>query len=98
MCFMNFNLLFITLHILEHTNDISFITSCNCSYRHVNLFNKSDHRFGKLDKDCWTNMFNVECIVKLSILQTTLLINAMSKAFVFVKLKEMPLSYNHNNP
>jgi hypothetical protein len=43
-------------------------------------------------------MFNVECIVKLSILQTTLLINAMSKAFVFVKLKEMPLSYNHNNP
>jgi len=47
------------------------------------IFNKSDDRLGKLDKDCWTNMFNVECIVKLSILKATLLVNAISKAFFF---------------
>jgi len=42
-------------------------------------------------------MFNVECIVKLSILKTTLPIDAISKALVFVKLENMYLLYNHNN-
>jgi hypothetical protein len=72
MCFMDLSLLFITLNILAPTNDISFMTtSCDCSYQHVNLFNESDDKFIKLDKDYSTNMFNVECIIKPSILKTT---------------------------
>jgi hypothetical protein len=43
-------------------------------------------------------MFNVECIVKLSILKTILPIDAISKALVFVKSKDMFLLYNRNNP
>jgi hypothetical protein len=43
-------------------------------------------------------MFNVECIIKPSILKTTLLIDAISKALVFVKSKDMFLLYNCNNP
>jgi hypothetical protein len=86
MCFMDLSLLSITLNIITPKNDISFITtSCNYSYRHVNLFNKFDDKFDKLDKDCWTFMFNVECIVKPSILKATLLVDAISKALVFVK-------------
>jgi hypothetical protein len=51
MCFMDLSLLFITLNILAPKNDISSITtSYNCSYRHVNLFNEFDDKFGKLDK------------------------------------------------
>ncbi len=42
-------------------------------------------------------MFNVECIIKLSILKTTLL-DVISKTLVFVKSKDMFLLYNHNNP
>jgi hypothetical protein len=34
-------------------------------------------------------MFNVECIVKLSILNTTLLVNTKNKALVFVKFENM---------
>jgi hypothetical protein len=35
------------------TSDFSSITTnCNCSYRHVSLFNESDDKFCKLDKDC----------------------------------------------
>jgi hypothetical protein len=64
---MDINLLFITLNILTPTNDISSIISCNCSYRH-------NDKFGKLDKDCWTSMFNVEYIVKLSILKVVYLL------------------------
>jgi hypothetical protein len=56
MRFMNFNMLSITLNILAPTNDVSSITSCNCSYQHVSLFNKLDHTFDKLGKDCWTSM------------------------------------------
>jgi hypothetical protein len=41
-------------------------------------------------------MFNVEYIVKLSILKISLPINAISKAFVFVKSKYMSLLYNNN--
>jgi hypothetical protein len=53
MCFMDLNLLSITLNIIALTNDISSMTtSCNCSYRHVNPFNESNDKFGKLDKDC----------------------------------------------
>jgi hypothetical protein len=60
MCFMDLRLLTITLNILTPTSDISFITtSCDCSYRHVSLFNEFNGKFGKLDKDCWTCMLNV---------------------------------------
>jgi hypothetical protein len=53
MCFMDLNLLSITLNILAPTSDISFITtSCNCSYQHANLFIEFDDKFGKLNKDC----------------------------------------------
>ncbi len=50
---MDFTLLSITLSIITPTNDISFIaTSCNCSYRHVNLFNASVVKFDNLNNDC----------------------------------------------
>jgi hypothetical protein len=99
MCLMDLNLLFITLIILALISDISSITtSCNCSYQHVSLFNESDDKFGKLDKDCCTSMFNVECIIKPSILKTVLLINAIHKALVFIKSENMSLLYNCNNP
>ncbi len=99
MYFMDLSLLSITLNILTPTNDISsIITSCNCSYRHVSLFNEFDDKFGKLNKDCWMGMFNVECIVKPSILKATLPVDAISKALVFVKSKYMSLLYNCNNP
>jgi hypothetical protein len=82
---MDINLLFIRLNILAPTSDISSTTtSCNCAYRHVNLFNEFDDKFGKLNKDYWTGMFNVECIIKLSILKTFLPIDAINKALVFV--------------
>jgi len=62
---MNLNLLSITFNILTLTSEILFITrSCNCSYQHVNLFNEFIDKFDKLDNDCWTCMFNVECIIK----------------------------------
>jgi hypothetical protein len=82
---MDLSLLFIILNILTPTNDISFITtSCNCSYQHVNLFNEFDDKFGKLNKDCWISMFNVECIIKPSILKPTLLVDAINKALVLL--------------
>jgi hypothetical protein len=43
-------------------------------------------------------MFNVECIVKSSKLKAILLVDAISKALVFVKSKDMSLLYNCNNP
>jgi hypothetical protein len=43
-------------------------------------------------------MFNAECIVKPLILKATLPIDAISKALVFVKLENMSLLYNCNNP
>jgi hypothetical protein len=43
-------------------------------------------------------MFNVECIVKPSILKVVLPIDAKSKTLVFVKSKYMSLLYNHNTP
>ncbi len=53
MCFMDLSTLFITLNILTPTNDISSITTnCNYSYWHVSLFNESDDKFDKLNKDC----------------------------------------------
>jgi len=70
MFFMDLSLLFITLNILTPTTNISSMTtSCNCSYWHVSLFNEFDDKFGKIDKDYWTSMFNVECIIKPSILK-----------------------------
>jgi hypothetical protein len=96
---MDLSLLSIILNILAPTIDIpSITTSWNCSYQHVNQFNEYDDKFGKLDKDCWIGMLNVECIVKLSILKTILLVGAINKALVFVKSKEMFLLYNRNNP
>jgi hypothetical protein len=44
-------------------------------------------KFNKLDNDCWTSMFDVKCIIKLSILNAILLMDTMSKALVFVKSK-----------
>jgi hypothetical protein len=79
---MDLNLLSITLNILAPISDISSITtSCNCSYKHVSLFNEFDDKLGKLDKDCWTHMFNAECIIKPSILKAILPIDA-----IFVKI------------
>jgi hypothetical protein len=43
-------------------------------------------------------MFNVERIVKLSILKAVLCVIAISKALVFVKSKDMSQLYNCNNP
>jgi hypothetical protein len=43
-------------------------------------------------------MFNVKCIIKPSILKVHLPIDAISKALVFVQLKDMFLLYNHRNP
>ncbi len=73
-------------------------TSCNCSYWHVSLFNEPYDKFDKLDKDCWTCMFNAKCIVKLSILKASLPIDAISEALIFVKSKNISLFYNRNNP
>jgi hypothetical protein len=96
---MDLSLLSITLDIFASTSDISFIkTSCNCSYQHLSLFNESNDKFGKLNKDCWIGMFNVQCIVKSSILKAIIPINAISKMLVFVKSKYMSLLYNCNNP
>jgi hypothetical protein len=96
---MDLSLLSITLNIQTPTTDISSITtSCNFSYQHVSLFNEFNDKFGKLYKDCWIGMFNVECIVKPSILKAILAIDAISKALVFVKLENMSLLYNCNNP
>jgi hypothetical protein len=86
MCFMELSLLFITLNILAPTSDISSVTSCNYSYQHVSLFNESDDKFDKLNKDCWIDMFNVECIVKPSILKEILPNDVISKALVFVNI------------
>jgi hypothetical protein len=69
----------------------SITTSCSCSYRHGSLFNEFDDKFGKLNKDYWRCMFNVECIIRSSILEVILPIDAISKALVFVKLKDMSL-------
>jgi hypothetical protein len=74
---MNLNLLFITFNILTLISDILFITTnYNCSYQHINIFNEFVDKF---DKDCWACMFNVECIVKPSILNVTLHIDTISK-------------------
>jgi hypothetical protein len=95
---MDFSLLSITLNILTPISHISFITTnCIFSYQHVSLFNEFDDKFGKLNKDCWIGMFNVECIGIPSILKTILLVDAISKALVFVKSKYMYLLYDHNN-
>jgi hypothetical protein len=63
------------LKILAPTNDISLITtSCNYSYWHMILiFHESNNKFGTLDKNCWINMYVVECVVKPSILKVILL-------------------------
>jgi hypothetical protein len=55
-------------------------------------------KFGKLNKDYWTIMFNVKCIINPSILKVVLPINAISKPLIFVKSKDMSLVYNRNNP
>jgi hypothetical protein len=77
---MDINILFIILNILAPTSDISSIISCNGSYWH-------DNKFGKLNKDYWRCMFNIECIVKLSILKVVLPIDAISKAFFLLSQK-----------
>jgi hypothetical protein len=54
---------------------------------HVNLFYEFINKLGKLDKDCWTSMFNVKRIVKSSILKATLHVDAISKALVLLSHK-----------
>jgi hypothetical protein len=81
ICFTDLKLFSITFNILAPTSDISFITrSCNCSYQHLNLFNEFVDKYGRLDKNCWTIMFNVECIVKPLILKAFLFVDVISKA------------------
>jgi hypothetical protein len=88
MCFINLSLLSITLNIITPMIDISFIMkSYNYSYRHLNLFNESNDKFGKLNKDCWTNMFDAKCIVKPLVLKATLLIDGISKALFLLSQK-----------
>ncbi len=99
ICFMDLSLLFITLIILAPTSDISSITtSCNYSYQHVSLFNVSIDKFGKSDNDYWINMFNDKCIIKPSILNVALPMDAMKRTFIFIKFEDMPLLYNCKNP
>jgi hypothetical protein len=43
--------------------------------------------FGKLDNDFWIGMFNIECIVKPSILNIILSMDAMSRTLVLLNLK-----------
>jgi hypothetical protein len=42
-------------------------------------------------------MFDVECIVELSILKATLVMYAICRALVFVKFKDMSLLHDFNN-
>ncbi len=49
----------------------------------MNLFNEFVNKFGKLDKDYWTNMFNVECIIKPSIMKSTIPVDVINKILVF---------------
>jgi hypothetical protein len=63
---MDLSLLYITLNIIAPK---SITISYNCSYQHVSLFNENNDKFGKLDKDCWTSMFNAEFIIKPLILK-----------------------------
>jgi hypothetical protein len=91
---MNPNLLSITLCISTLKSDIPCITTnCNCSYQHVNLLNKYNNKFGKLNNDYYTTMLNIECIVRPSLLNAVLFINAMNKALTFVKFKDMSFVY-----
>jgi hypothetical protein len=70
------------------TNDISSLTiSFNCLYQHVNLFNEFNDKFDKLDNDCWICMFNIECIVRPSILNIALPMDAMNRTLVLLNLK-----------
>jgi hypothetical protein len=43
-------------------------------------------------------MFNVECIVKPSILNVALPMDAMRRTLVLIKFEDVFLIYNHNNP
>ncbi len=70
---MNLNLLSITLCISTLKSGIPCITTnCNCSYQHLTLLNKYNDKFGKLDNDFKTSMFNIECIIRPSLLNVDL--------------------------
>jgi hypothetical protein len=43
-------------------------------------------------------MFNDKCIIKPLILNVALLMDAMKRAFIFIKFEDMPLLHNCNNP
>ncbi len=98
MCFMNINLLFITLNILAPISDISsIITSWNCLYWHVSQFNECDDTFKKLNKNFWIGMFNIKFIVKPSILKVISHVDTISKALVFVRNRDISLVYDRSN-
>jgi len=40
------------------------------------IFNESNDKFGKLNKNCWIGMFIAECVVKPSILKVILLFHS----------------------
>ncbi len=97
--FITLNQLSLTLNILAPTKNISSITfSCNCSYQHVSLFKESDDKVDKFVNVCWTCMLNVKCIVWPSILNVTLLVDAIRNALIFVKFDDRSLLYSHNKP
>jgi hypothetical protein len=71
----------------------------NLSYYIVSLFNEYNDKFGKLEKDCWMSMSNVEYIdIKLTILKVDLPMDAIGTTLGFIKFKYMSLLYNRNNP
>ncbi len=91
---MNLNLLSITLCISTLKSDIPCITTnYNCSYQHVSLLIKYNDKFGKVDNDCWTTMFDIGCIARPSLLNVVLPIDAMNKILTFVKFKDMSFVY-----
>ncbi len=78
--------------MIYHNKLELFISICK-PIQHESL-----NKFARLNKDWWIGMFNAKCIFKPSILTTTVPIDAISKALVFVKLKYMSLLYNLINP
>ncbi len=49
------------------------------------LMNLTFDKFGNpINKDYWTSMFNVKCIIKVSMLKAILPVNAISKALILL--------------
>ncbi len=59
----------------------------------MGLFKEFDDKFDIFVNVCWTNMFNVEFIVWPSILNATLIINAICNDLIFVRLNHYEKNY-----